>query len=240
MWQGSTPFDQVSPPRKPPSPEVLAKPDVEMPSSAFVPDYSHTPQGRSPPFKATVEQGSVRLVANFPQGYSGPGAEKYPSGQTYAGGYVGAKRHGTGTYQTNDGALVSNFRNGRPVGEGVHYERGPQGYSQALRTHAGKVDGKISKTEAGLITRTIKSPPKPAAVTPQVWTLNKASSGTYVTEAKAQYAYVGPADNFLTKLAAAEAKDSVSAEDAKAAPNRVRMDLIPKVAKSPPKKPRGR
>jgi hypothetical protein len=81
---------------------------------------------------------------------------------------------------------------------------------------------------------------KPAAVTPQVWTLNKASSGTYVTEAKAQYAYVGPADNFLTKLAAAEAKDSVSAEDAKAAPNRVRMDLIPKVAKSPPKKPRGR
>ena len=76
MWQGGAPFEERASPLKPPSPELVEKADVKMPSSLFVADY----QGPHPPrsLKALEQQGKVHLVSNFPQGFYGKGVEKYP------------------------------------------------------------------------------------------------------------------------------------------------------------------
>ena len=70
-------------PLKPPSPEVLAKPGAKLPSSNFVADYSGSAASKLP-FKATMEQGRLRLVTQLPQGYSGMAAERYPTGEMCA------------------------------------------------------------------------------------------------------------------------------------------------------------
>jgi len=231
MWQGSSPAEEVVPALSPPSPEVLREPDVKLPSSSFVADYSSGDALHAPvSLKATMEQGSVKLVTTFPQGFSGLGAEKYPSGETYAGGIFEAKRHGVGTYTSSEGKLMSQFQKGKPVGEGVLHEKGPKGYSAAVRTYAGKKDGALTKEGAAAIVKNVKSPPKPKKMTPKEWTLSKASPETYVTEAKAQYAYVGPPDPFLDKLAAAETKTSPSkTSPSPTKKNGVRMDLMPHI-----------
>lgn len=229
MWQGSS-ASEVTPPLSPPSPEVLLQPAVKMPSSSFVADYSTADASGPASLKATMVQGDVKLVTTFPQGFSGLGAEKYPSGETYAGGIVHAKRHGVGTYTNTEGKLISQFAKGKPVGEGVLHEKGPKGYSAAVRTYAGKKDGPVSKTHADAIVKNVKSPPKPKKLTPKEWTLSKASPETYVTEAKSQYTYVGPSDPFLDKLAVAETKESPPKKGG------VRMDLIPRKADASPTK----
>ena len=110
------------------------------------------------------------------------------------------------------------------------HEKGPKGYSAAVRTYAGKKDGPVSKTHADAIVKNVKSPPKPKKLTPKEWTLSKASPETYVTEAKSQYTYVGPFDPFLDKLAVAETKESPPKKGG------VRMDLIPRKADASPTK----
>ena len=77
-WQSSTPFEGPPEPLRPPSPEAQAGKGPPLPSSTFLASYDSEPGA----FKVEEEQGRVRVVSQFKQGFGGRGAERYPSGET--------------------------------------------------------------------------------------------------------------------------------------------------------------
>jgi len=168
-WQ--TPLAlEINSPLREPSAEVLAKPPVWLPSSSFIPDYSDASGARTGgPTKVVMERGEPRLVTALPQGWSGSGFERYPSGETYVGDFFNGRRHGRGTYTDFEGPLISHFEGGIPQREGAKVlgaadSSGGGGLHAAMRTHEGKTDGLISIEEAGRIANNIgmKLPSLPA------------------------------------------------------------------------------
>ena len=108
------------------------------------------------PFKAAVEQGRVKVVSNWRQGFNGRGAERYQNGSVYVGEYQDAKRHGRGTMTTKDGDLMVSFwKNNRPFGEGAKWSAD---HSRAVRTYNGKEDDNIELGEAGTISARLGLP----------------------------------------------------------------------------------
>lgn len=79
-WQNTALALEINSPLREPSAEVLAKPPVWLPSSSFIPDYSDA--SGAGPTKVIMERGEPRLVTALPQGFSGSGFERYPSGET--------------------------------------------------------------------------------------------------------------------------------------------------------------
>ena len=80
--------------------------------------------GKTVPFKAEVEQGRVRVVCNWRQGFEGRGCERYPTGEIYVGEYMGGERGGRGTFKHANGqTLVSAWRMNAPVGIGVQWAK---------------------------------------------------------------------------------------------------------------------
>lgn len=71
-------------------------------------------------FKVCDERGKLRAHSDWPQGFSGHGAERFASGETYVGEYSDAMRHGRGTFVDKSGAvLASLWRENLPMGEGA-------------------------------------------------------------------------------------------------------------------------
>ena len=107
-------------------------------------------------FKAAVEQGRVKIVSNWRQGFNGRGAERFQNGSVYVGEYQDAKRHGRGTMTTKDGDLMVSFwKNNRPFGEGAKWSAD---HAQAVRTYNGKDDDSIELGEAGAISARLGLP----------------------------------------------------------------------------------
>lgn len=157
-WQNTALALEINSPLREPSAEVLAKPPVWLPSSSFIPDYSDA--SGAGPTKVIMERGEPRLVTALPQGFSGSGFERYPSGETYVGDFCNGRRHGRGTYTDFEGPLVSHFEGGMPRREGAKVlgaadGSGGGGLHAAMRTHEGKTDGLISIDEAGRIASNI-------------------------------------------------------------------------------------
>jgi len=103
----------------PPTAQVQDAPPKQMPSSNFLADYSGD---ELKSFKANLDQGRVRIVPAFQQGFNGRGAERYETGETYVGEFVNARRHGTGTYSDAESVMVGWFKSGRPIGEGARQQ----------------------------------------------------------------------------------------------------------------------
>lgn len=232
MWQGEgSRFEERNRVMGQPSPEVTDKAPVQMPSSNFLADYSGT--DLSAGFKANLDQGKVRVASSFQQGFQGRAVERYPSGETYVGEYVGGRRQGAGAFTDNDGYLmVSYFKAGRPVGEGVKLKSAASEdweSKQAVLVQQGKEDGSLTGQQAKAISKGIAlgSGHKEFAhmgVSPPQATRTKPS---YETETKAHFTNKGasppvPKEDFLTRLASVEVKEA----DTKAQ----RMMLIPRVA----------
>jgi hypothetical protein len=157
-WQGNASNFEPPSPRQPPSPENLAKPAVKLPSSNFIADYGGS--NFRGPFKATIEQGRVNVVAQLPQGFTGYAAERYPTGEMYVGEFVDARREGRGTYSDYEGQLLSYFQAGDPRYEGARVMADPetQKVKDLLRTHDGRTDDHISRDEARAIVGAIGLP----------------------------------------------------------------------------------
>jgi len=231
MWQTGAPFEGTAGPNpalKPPSEEVLAQKTAPLPSTNFMADYADNTAPRA--LKVEDDQGRVRVVSNFKQGFNGKGAERYESGETYVGEFANAKRHGRGTYIDEDGSqLVSLFNKGNPFGEGAKVMPG----GELMRTHGGKVDGAISMEDAVEIAKHSLLPPPPENWSPAPQPrkrepLPKPAPTDYTTTAQAQMSALAvdyvtqplPRDAFLAKLEAAE----------KSPPKNDRMALIPRVS----------
>jgi len=155
MWQGRE-VEGPPEPLQPPSPEVLSKSHVKMPSTAFEARYDSQdlPNG----FKVEDDQGRIRVVSNFRQGFTGRAVERYPSGETYTGDFVDARRHGRGQFMDadGDGLMVSHFKKGRPVGEGTKFHQ-PWTNPSATRTFDGKEGASIPMKEASKIIKNLKT-----------------------------------------------------------------------------------
>jgi len=108
------------------------------------------------PFKAEVEQGKVRIVLDWRQGFEGRGCERYPSGEVYVGEYMGGERGGRGTFRhVNGQCLVSAWRQNAPVGEGVQWAMDG---SKAAKLLHGKPVASISKEEGAAIAERLGLP----------------------------------------------------------------------------------
>lgn len=212
-----------------------------LPSSSFVADYGHmrAPRGHPLPFKVSDENGRLRVVSNFSQGFSGRGVERYANGATYVGDFANARRHGRGTYTESSGSmLVSFFEGGAPRGEGAR--RNADG--GLVRTFAGANSARpLSAREARMVTDNLNMRPIPRAVTPpparkvrERVKPKPPSPIDYTTEARRSFASgvsthaieasnprIPTRDEFLAKLAEAEA--------VRVAPKDPRAALIPRV-----------
>ena len=74
------------------------------------------------PFKCALDRGSVVVCQEFRQGFQGRGAERYETGEIYVGEYMAGERYGKGTFRHANGqTLVSEWKDNRPVGEGVQW-----------------------------------------------------------------------------------------------------------------------
>ena len=157
MWQPKGWPEESASPKRPPSPECEAKPELYVPHQDIV-DYrlANTSAKQEGPFKAAVEQGRVRLVSQWRQGFHGRGAERYQNGSIYVGEYQDARRHGRGTITTADGSLMVSFwKANRPFGEGAKWNAD---HTSAIRTYNGKEDDQIELSEAGAISARLGLP----------------------------------------------------------------------------------
>lgn len=227
-WQASTPFEGPSEPLRPPSPEAQAGKGPPLPSSTFLATYD----GGDGAFKVEEEQGRVRVVSQFKQGFGGRGAERYPSGETYVGDYCHAKRNGRGTFKDAEGGtMISHFKSGAPSGEGAKLTAS----GKLMRTHAGKEDGAIDHVEAAAIAANsmLPAPPTSWSPPPMRAPLPKRPPPPptdYTTEAKALMSSVAATaakpptrDEFLAKLEVAEKKQA-------SPPKNAALSLIPRMA----------
>lgn len=153
-WQKRDQLLATNSPLKAPSANLPTK---HMPSTNFEPTYQY--QADSPnklkAFKVEEEQGRVRVVSQFSQGFARRGAERYPAEngdgfETYVGTYGDGRRHGVGAFHDKDGGITQSlFKGGRPYGEGTKLANG-----SLYRTHGGVVDGgAISHHEAAAIAK---------------------------------------------------------------------------------------
>uniref|UniRef100_A0A7S2HYH8 MORN repeat-containing protein 5 n=1 Tax=Haptolina brevifila TaxID=156173 RepID=A0A7S2HYH8_9EUKA len=207
----------IPPPLKEPSFEVLAKPARKMPSSNFSVDYGSA-EGLSA-FKATWERGVLQLVPAFKQGFTGQAAERYPTGETFVGDFVDGRRHGRGTYTTDEGHLLSTFQFGRPAFEGTQLRMSPPApgkppvVEKAHRTHEGKLDDEIPLSEARRIAERVglrmpgatTDPLTPIGTRNRAWYDGEedryAGTSTETSEGKLSQ------PDFLTRLAAVEERE---------------------------------
>lgn len=202
-----------------------------MPSSNFVADYSNP----SAPFgmKVQEEQGRVRVVTSFSQGFCGRGVERYPSGEQYVGDFVGAKRHGRGTFVDSESIMVSFFNEGKPRGEGVKFASA-LGETVPIRAFNGKTDDVVTMPEAKSIAKNVGVPMPASAITPPKASKARAPlprpspppptsyETTYSGTVGAGHS-VAPTparDDFLARLEQVEKKESANPK----------MSLVPRVA----------
>ena len=230
MWGPSRNKAELAPLR-PPSEAAKGKKPVALPSSSFTADYNCS-AAELGAYKIENDQGRLRVVSNFKQGFSGQGVERYPDGQTYVGDYIEAKRNGTGTFiESNGDAMVSRFFEGKPVGEGAIFNPS-LGLSTVTRTHQGKRDDTVSVKEGAAIAKHIGVAIPTGFVvakTPPAAT-KKREPVSYDTEATRSYQSqdvhtLPPRDAFLQKLEAAEERDTAVTNTWAA-----RSSLIPRVA----------
>jgi hypothetical protein len=233
-WQGSSPTKSIEP-TKPPSPEVLAKPTVKLPSSNFVADYSGS-NFRSA-FKATIDPSGIKPVSTLPQGFCGRAIERYPSGETYVGDYADGKRHGSGTFSDYEGDMLSCFVAGQPRNEGtlLKSKGDSHKFQGAVRTYDGKKDDDITMAEAAKITKNIgmAMPVRPSAGVNFRWAKAFTSplEGKVRSQASSDVAVSQPPSDFLARLDAAEERDDERIRSPKAAAS------TSEVAASPTKQP---
>ena len=220
-WQGSSPTKTIEP-TKPPSPEVLAKPTVKLPSSNFVADYSGS-NFRSA-FKATIDPTGLKPVASFPQGFCGRAIERYPSGETYVGEYADGRRHGTGTFSGYEGDMISCFTAGQPRSEGtlLKAKGDSHKFQGAVRTFDGKLDDEITMSEAAKITKNIgmAMPMKPTAGVNFRWAtaFTPPVDGKARTQPGTEEGAPQGSGDFLARLDAAEERDDERLRSPKASP----------------------
>ena len=107
-------------------------------------------------FKCALDRGSVQLCAEFRQGFQGRGAERFDTGEIYVGEYMAGERYGKGTFKHANGqTLVSEWRDNRPVGEGVQWSAD---HKKAARLRNGVPIGSLSLPEAGEISARLNLP----------------------------------------------------------------------------------
>jgi len=211
----------------PPAEGVVDNPPIQLPTSNFLADYAGDELNA---FKANLDQGRVRITSAFRQGFSGLAAERYPTGETYVGEFVNARRHGTGTYSDAEAVMVSWFKAGRPTGEGVKIQSPwDEGEFSQVSTFKGKDDKPITDGQAAQITKNIGS----TAVHPSYHFMGVTPpktrvKPTYETEATAHFKANAvsppqPKQDFLERLASVEANEA--ATNTRAA----RMSLIPRI-----------
>lgn len=216
-WQGHALSAARPTPLKEPSGEVLAKPPCKLPSSSFEADYSGRGVGG---FKMTIEQGRTKVVASFPQGFTGTGVEKYPSGERYIGEYVDGRRHGRGKLSDDEGDLLSMFREGHADLEGTKI-MADKAAQAAVRTYNGNADGACNLDEAHAIAKNLglRVPGQASAAARSPPTASKLRSRVGAVAASSALAS-GDAShkNFLARLKQAEARDAEKARGSPAAP----------------------
>ena len=234
MWQGRE-EGPVPEPLWPVSEDLKMQTAVLVPSSQFEARYDEHAPIRT--FKIENDQGRVRVVSNFRQGFTGRAAERYPSGETFLGDFRDAKRHGRGQLMTAkaDSMLISHFRKGRPVGEGTKLTSQPRSPPTAARTYDGKVGPSIPMSEASRIVANLRMDASTLPSSSGFSAAIKAARATtpppkpkyrppteYVSTLSAAYNKPAPAvaptrDAFLAKLEAAERSEP-----------QARMSLIPR------------
>ena len=113
-------------------------------------------QSNKKPFRAEVEQGKVRVVVDWRQGFEGRGCERYASGEIYVGEYMAGERAGRGAFKhVNGQTLVSKWRQNAPVGEGVQWAADG---SKAARLMEGKPVASITIEEGAAIAGRLEMP----------------------------------------------------------------------------------
>lgn len=113
-------------------------------------------QSNKKPFRAEVEQGKVRVVVDWRQGFEGRGCERYASGEIYVGEYMAGERAGRGAFKHANGqTLVSKWRQNAPVGEGVQWAADG---SKAARLMDGKPVASITIEEGAAIAARLEMP----------------------------------------------------------------------------------
>ena len=240
MWQGREVGDTPAP-LVAPTADTLAKKKPGMPSSMFEARYDQE-DGLPGAFKVVDDQGRIRVVTNFKQGYSGRAVERYPSGETYMGEYRDAKRHGRGQFTDaeSDSLLVSYFQKGKPVAEGTKLFQ-PWTNPTAVRTYDGKDGPSIPLDESTKIIKNLRSSPQiPVPVSTGFSAALKVAKAVtpppkpkykneYMTEQQALFKAAAestkssppPRDAFLAKLEAAESLP--------VSPEQARRSLIPRI-----------
>ena len=111
---------------------------------------------QSKPFKCSLEGGNVHVIVDFAQGYQGCGAGRYDTGEIYVGEYMAGERYGKGTFRHANGqTLVSNWKDNRPVGEGVQWSAD---HKKAARLKNGVPVGSLTLEAAGELAAQIGIP----------------------------------------------------------------------------------
>ena len=89
-------------------------------SGYYVPNAAQQPNAFA--YKAALDQGRLKILTNWRQGFEGRGAERYRTGELYVGDIRHGDRDGSGVYQHSNGQLLlSRWRQNEPVGEGVQW-----------------------------------------------------------------------------------------------------------------------
>ena len=107
-------------------------------------------------YKAALDQGRLKVLTNWRQGFEGRGAERYHTGELYVGDIRHGDRDGSGVYQhTNGQLLLSRWRQNEPVGEGVQWSADRK---HAVRVLDGRPTAVLSKDEAKTLASSLGAP----------------------------------------------------------------------------------
>ena len=142
-------------PLRPPTNAVAMSQRAQMPSSNYSLDYG---LGYGRELKIAEEQGRTRVVSSFAQGFCGRAVERYGTGETYVGSFANGRRHGHGMYVDRNGdRMVSFFKAGAPVGEGVLLPKKMASTERGfVRTFEGRADDAIGSGEAVAIAQNLR------------------------------------------------------------------------------------
>ena len=143
----------ISPPR---TDAIRSSPDKPLSSTDGMDTLRRQVVSHKGPFKCALDRGTPTICSEFRQGFQGRGAERYETGEVYVGEYMAGERYGKGTFRHANGqTLVSNWKDNRPVGEGVQWS---QDHKMAARLKNGVPVGSITPRSAASISARIGMP----------------------------------------------------------------------------------